>query len=563
MTVTLADKPWLKNYDEGVPHEIKIPKHTLHHFLERSAKNYADNTALVYRGTEISYRDLNKAAEDIAAGLRASGFKKGDRAVIYMPNCPQFVMSYYGILKAGGVVIATNPLYTERELKHQLKDCGAETVFVLTSFYDLLKKVQESGETNVKRVIATNVKEYFPFMLKLLFTLLKEKKGGHRVHLKDGDTWFQDFLKMGSKAPRAKVDVSAEDMALFQYTGGTTGLSKGAIGLHRNMVANVYQLAAWMPKMEKGKEVMLTSIPLFHSYGMVAAMHLSLAFGFKMVLIVDPRDQKDVLSSIEKYKVTLFPGVPTMYNAVNNNPDVKAGKYDLKSIKYCFSGAAPLLLEVKQKFEAITGATLVEAYGMSETHVAATANPLEGRNIAGSIGLPLPNMELRVVDSNDPTKDLGLNQIGELAMKGPNIMQGYWNMPEATADTLVDGWLFSGDVVEVDDEGYVYIRDRKKDMIIAGGYNIYPREVEEVLTAHPDVLECAVAGIMDPKRGETVKAWVVKQPGATITEKELIDWSKGELAAYKYPRVIEFRDELPKSGVGKILKRELVKDEKA
>lgn len=562
MSSPLAQKPWLKSYDEGVPHTIDIPDHALPHFLEESARKYPDHTALIFKGHKISYRELNELADAVAAGLFAHGFKKGDRAVVYMPNTPQFVMTYYGILKAGGIVIATNPLYTDRELEHQLADCGAETVFVMSLFYNQLKRVQKGGKTNVQRVVVTNIKEYLPVHLRILFTLLKEKKEGHRVELESGDIAFQDFLATGKNAPKPTVAVTHEDVAVLQYTGGTTGLSKGAIALHRNLVSNTYMIRSWLSDWDYGQEIFLTAIPLFHSYGMITAMHFSISIAGTMVLIPNPRDQKDVLGSINKYQPTLFPGVPAMYVAIVNNPDVIAGKYNIRSIRACISGAAPLLMETKHRFEELTGGKLVEGYGLTEAHVATHCNPVNGENKAGSIGLPLPNMECRVVDVEDGETDLGIGEIGELVMRGPSIMQGYWQMPTETENTLRDGWLYTGDIVECDEQGYFYIRDRKKDMIIAGGYNVYPREVEEVLARHPAVVEVGVAGIPDPKRGETVKAWIVKKPGDPTTEEEIIEWSKEHLAKYKYPRIIEFRDELPKTTVGKVLKRELVKEHK-
>jgi long-chain acyl-CoA synthetase len=562
MTVMPSAKPWLANYDPGVPKTVDILNIPLFKLLEEAAQKFTNNTAMVFRGKKITFRELNELADAIAAGLAAHGFKKGDRAVIYMPNSPQFVMTYYGILKAGGIVIATNPLYTERELEHQLADCGAETVFVMSLFYDRLKKVQQGGHTKVKRIVVTNVKEYFPPHLKFLFTLLKEKKDGHRVTLREGDMAFQDFLALGKRSPKPNVTVTGDDIALLQYTGGTTGLSKGAICLHRNMATNMVMMESWMSNLEPGKEVILTAIPLFHSYGMVTAMNFAMRLGAMMVLIVNPRDLKDVLDSITKYKATLFPGVPAMYVAINNNADVKAGKYDLRSIKACLSGSAPLLQETKRDFEALTGGKLVEGFGMSETHVATHCNPLEGVNPPGSIGFPLPAVECRVVDQTDGHTDLGAGQVGELLVKGPTVMPGYWNMEAETGKSIVDGWLYTGDVVEMDEKGYFYIRDRKKDMIIAGGYNVYPREVEEVLVTHPAVMEAAVAGIPDAKRGETVKAWIVKNPGyESVTEQEIIEWSQGQLAKYKYPRMVEFLPELPRSAAMKVLKRELVKKE--
>ncbi len=563
MSLHYADKPWTKSYDKGVPETIDVPSHPVQYFLEEGARRVPNNTAMIFQGREVSYAELNSTADTIAAGLAANGFKKGDRAVIYMPNLPQFVMIYYGILKAGGIVIATNPLYTERELQHQLKDCGAETVFVLSRYYPLLKKVQKSGETKVKRIIVAYIKDYLPGVKSLLYGLVKEKKEGDRVDIEPGDMTMKDFLALGARSPKANVTVTGEDIALLQYTGGTTGLSKGAIGLHRNLVSNVTMVSKWIQDWEYGKDTLLGAIPFFHSYGMVTAAIFTFAVGGRLLIVPNPRDLPYVLESISKYKPAYFPGVPAMYVGINNNKDVAAGKYDLRSIRACISGSAPLLVDTKQKFEKLTGGKLVEGYGLTESHVATHANPILGKNPPGSIGLPLPGVEVRIVDPIEGDKELPIGAVGELIMRGPTIMQGYWNMPNETASSLRDGWLYTGDIARMDEEGYFYIEDRKKDLIICGGYNVYPREIEEVLARHPAVMEVSVAGVPDPKRGENVMAWVVKRPGfENVTEAEIIAWSKNELAAYKYPRYIEFRNELPKTTVGKVLKRELVREYK-
>ena len=559
MSVTYDDRPWTKRYDEGVPTEVPLPTHPVHDFLRKSAARFPGNTAIIFKGRRITYRELDEASDAIAAGLVANGFAKGDRAVIYMANTPQSVMAFYGILKAGGIVIATNPLYSERELEHQLADCGAETVFVMTLFYDQLKRVQKSGRTAVKRIIVTNIKEYLPSHLRLLFGLLKEKKEGHHAVLEPGDVWFQDFLAAGRQAPPARVEVGPDDIALLQYTGGTTGIAKGAIALHRNLASNTVMVRSWLSDLRESEEIIVGAIPFFHSYGMVTVLCLAPAVGAAMIAIPNPRDLKDVLSSINKYRPTVYPGVPAMYIAINNNPDVAAGKYDLKSIRACISGSAPLLLETKTKFEAISGAKLVEGYGLTEAHVVTHANPIYGENRAG-IGLPLPNVEARIVNAEDGDEIVPVGEAGELIIRSPSVMAGYWQMPTETANCLRDGWLYTGDIARMDEDGYFYIEDRKKDMIIAGGFNIYPREVEEVLAEHPAVLEVAVAGVPDARRGETVKAWIVKKPGDPTTEEQIIEWSKERLAKYKYPRLIEFRDELPRTTVGKVLKRELVKE---
>ncbi len=556
-TVQPADMPWLNQYESSVPHTIDLPEHPLTDFLEKSAAKAPNHVAMIFKGKAITYAELNAAADNVAAALHATGFKQGDRAVVYMANSPQSIISYYGILKAGGIVIATNPLYTERELAHQLEDCGAETIFVMSLFYQNVKNVQ--SRTNIKRIIVTNIKEYFPGHLKLLFTLLKEKKDGHRATVAPEDMWFGDFLALGAKAPAPKVTLSGDDVALLQYTGGTTGLSKGAIATHKAMAANVYMMQKWMYKWKERQENILVSIPLFHSYGMVTAMHFGLSILATLVIIPNPRDQKDVLTSIEKHKVTLFPGVPAMYNAINNNPDVLAGKYDLGSVTSCLSGSAPLMRETQMQFEKLTGGQLVEGYGMTETHVATHANRMYVDNPEGSIGLPLPGVDCRVRDAADPSVELAAGQIGELWVKTPTLMSGYWNLEEKTRETMVDGWYATGDIVEMNEDGFFFIRDRKKDMILSGGYNIYPRELEEVYMTHPDVLEVAVIGVPNEKRGEEPVAYIVRKPDATITEEQFIAWGKEQFARYKYPRQVKFLDELPKSGVGKVLKRELRK----
>lgn len=558
--ISYTDRPWLKNYEPAVRSEIPFPDVPLHFALEESARRYPDHTALIFKGRRMSYRELNETADAVAAALLADGFSKGDRAVIYMPNIPQFVAIFYGILKAGGIAVATNPMYTERELSHQLADCGAETVFVLSLYYAKLKRVQSRRASQIRRIVVANVKEYLPAHLRPFFRLFRESQEGHRVELRAGDRHFQEFLAAGRRQPKPNVLVTSDDIALLQYTGGTTGLSKGSVGLHRNIVANIHTSRAWLTDCKGKDEVLLAALPFFHAYGLILVLNLGVLMGATLVLIVNPRDKDDFFGSINRYKPTIFPGVPAMYVALNNDPGVLKGKYDIRSIRVCLSGAAPLLLETKQKFEDLTGGRVVEAYGLTEAHCVTHANPIYGHCKIGSVGLPMPGVRARIVDVTDGTTEMPLNHLGEIIIKGPSIMQGYWNMPEETESSLRDGWLYTGDIGRMDEDGYFFIEDRKKDMIIASGYNIYPRELEEVLIRHPAVMEVSVAGVPDPKRGETAKAWIVPTPGASITEEEIIDWSKSKLAAYKYPRLVEFRDELPKSNAGKILKRELVKE---
>jgi long-chain acyl-CoA synthetase len=560
-------KPWLAHYDKGVPQTIEIPNVPLFHFLEESARKYPDRACTIFKGAVITYKEMNAITDRVAAALADMGVKKGDRVGIFMPNTPQFVMAFFGILKAGGVVVATNPLYTPPEIEHQASDAGIEYMFVMTNFYNTIKKAQP--KTKIRKLIVTNLKETLPPVMRVLFSLLREKKGGFRIDggLRDGDVWFQDLLAKYKDAPRPKLEVGPDDTALFQYSGGTTGVSKGAVALHRNVVANTMQMKAWFVTSQDGQEVYLMAIPLFHVYGMVAGMSVAMAGGSSMVMVPNPRDLKDVLENISKYKATIFPGVPAMYNGINNHPDVKANKYDLSSIKACISGSAALMRETKDQFEKLTGGKVFEGYGLSEAPTATHCNPLLGENKTGSIGMPLPNVEVKLISLDDGETELSQGEIGEIAIHGPQVMKGYHNMPTETANTLhmmQDGkvWLFTGDIARMDEDGYFYIVDRKKELIKPGGYQVWPREVEEAIAAHPKVLEVGVAGIPDPYRGETVKAWIVLKPGETATAEEIKSFCKERLAAYKVPTHYEFRNELPKTTVGKILRRELVRQHK-
>ncbi|MEP7134015.1 MAG: long-chain fatty acid--CoA ligase [Chloroflexota bacterium] len=563
----MNDKPWLAHYDKGVPQTFEIPSVPLFNFLDESARKYPDRACTIFKGAVITYKEMSAISDRIAAALVDMGLKKGDRVGIFMPNSPQFVMVFFGILKAGGVVVATNPLYTAPEIEHQASDAGIEYMFVMTNFYNTIKKAQP--KTKIKKLIVTNLKETLPPLTRVLFTLLREKKGGFRIEggLKDGDIWLQDLLAKHKDAPRPKLEVGPDDTALFQYSGGTTGVSKGAVAMHRNVVANALQIKSWMTGLDEGKEVVLMAIPLFHVYGMVAGMSFAMATGASMVMVPNPRDLKDVLENIAKYKATIFPGVPAMYNGINNHPDVKAGKYELSSIKACISGSAALMRETKDQFEKLTGGKVFEGYGLSEAPTATHCNPLMGENKTGSIGMPLPNVEVKLISLDDGETELQQGEIGEIIIHGPQVMKGYHNMPTETANTLrtmKDGkvWLFTGDIARMDEDGYFYIVDRKKELIKPGGYQVWPREVEEALMDHPKVMDVGVAGIPDPYRGETVKAWIVLKPGETATEEELKAFCKERLAAYKVPTHYEFRSELPKTTVGKILRRELVRQHK-
>jgi long-chain acyl-CoA synthetase len=556
----MEDRPWLNHYDKGVPQTIDYPAITLHSLLEEAARKHPAKPCTNFKGATISYKEMDEITDRLAAGLADLGVKKGDRVGMFMLNTPQFVMVYFAILKLGGVVVAVNPLYSPPEIEHQVNDAGLELMIVMSNFYNRIKEVQP--KTKIRKVVVTNLKETLPPVLRILFTLAKEKKGGFRVELAEGDTWLQDLISRHKAADRPRVDVSPDDIALFQYSGGTTGVSKAAVALHRNLVANALQIRSWMPSAVEGEEVVLMAIPLFHVYGMVAGMCFAIRISSSMVMIPNPRDLKDVLDSIQKYKATIFPGVPTMYNAINNHKDVLEGKYNLSSIKACISGSAALMRDTKDKFEKLTGGKLVEGFGMSEAPTATHCNPLYGENPEGSIGLPLPDIDCRIISLEDEVTVMPVGEIGELVVRGPNVMKGYHNMPTETANQLRDGWLFTGDIARMDEKGFFYIVDRKKELIKPGGYQVWPREVEEAICPMPKVLEVGVAGIPDPYRGETVKAWVVLKPGETATEDEIKAWAKEHLAPFKVPTQIEFRDELPKTTVGKILRRELVRQEK-
>jgi long-chain acyl-CoA synthetase len=489
-----------------------------------------------------------------------------------MPNIAAFVISYYAVLKAGGVVAATNPTYPPDKMQFQINDSDATIVITMSLFYNMLKQIQP--KTKVKTMIVTNVKEYLPPIAKFLFTLAKEKKDGHRIEsLAPGDQWFQDVLaKYAGK--KATVDVTPDDLALFQYTGGTTGVSKAAMATHQALVANTLQMRAWLLGDDPDggeKDSFLGAIPMFHSFGMVAVLNVAIGIGSQIIMVPNARDIGDLLDNINTFKPTLFHGVPALYNAINNYPDVKSGKVDLKSIRVCVSGSAPLPPATKREFERLSGGTLLEGFGMSEAPTASHCNPVKGENRAGSIGLPLPDMEVRIVSLDDGETEVPIGEVGELIMTGPQVMIGYHGMPTETANVIreKDGkrWLYSGDIARMDADGYFYIVDRKKDMALIGGFNVYPNTIEKVLTDHPAVLEAGVAAIPHPdpdKAGqEALKAWIVVRPDQKVTEKELIAYCESHLARYEVPTRFAFVAELPKTTVGKTLRRELVQMEMA
>ncbi len=547
------NKPWLKFYDEGVPHHIEYPDVPLYEFLENSTRKYPNNTAIYYFGTTLTYKQLHDLTLRFAGALQSLGLKKGDRVAIMLPNCPQFLIAFYGALKAGCIVVQTNPLYVERELIEILGDSRPDTIVTI----DILHKRIESvvKEIPLKNVIYTSIDEYFPPLLRMLYRirLALERR---LPHIKYGRGVF-NLKKLLKSVNREPYDVEInpkEDVALLQYTGGTTGTPKGAMLTHYNLVVNTIQCVSWNPIRKEGEEVVMGALPFFHVYGMTVAMNYSVYVGGKLILL--PKfDVRRLVKLLARERVTLFPGAPTMYIAVINTPGVE--KYNLKSIRACISGSAPLPVKVKEDFENLTGAKLVEGYGLSEASPVTHCNPIYGLNKPGSIGVPFPDTEAKIVDVETGNTELETGEIGELIVSGPQVMKGYWNRPDETERVLRDGWLYTGDIAKMDEDGYFYIVDRKKDMIISGGFNIYPREIEEVLYQHPGVKEAAVVGVPHSYRGEVPKAYIVPKEGYTLTEQEIKEHCRKLLAKYKVPKYIEFREELPKTFVGKVLKRKL------
>jgi long-chain acyl-CoA synthetase len=555
--ISYGNKPWLANYEKGVPAELNYEEACLPEFLDRAAARYPDNSALIFQGYNVSYRQLKDMVDRFATALYDFGIKKGDSVAILLPNVIPCVVSYYAILKIGGIAVMNNPLYSDRELKHQFTDSGAKVLVTL----DLLgnRMIDLRPETSINQIVYTSIGDYLPFPKNILFPLVaKKKKLAARVKSADAVYQWKEVLSGNSPDP-PKMELSFDDTAMYQYTGGTTGVSKGVILTHANLSKNVQQVRSWFPSFKTGTETMLGALPFFHVFGLTGAMNFAIYMGWGDILV--PKPQPDaLLETISKFKPTFAPLVPTMYIGMLNHPKI-AGS-DLTSLKGCFSGSAPLPVEVIKDFENITGAVIVEGFGMTESSPVTHINPFAGgKRKVGSIGIPIPDTKCRIVDLEDGKTDLAIEEVGELIIKGPQVMKGYWNKPEATAETLVDGWLLTGDIAKMDEEGYFYIVDRKKDMIISGGYNVYPRDIEEVFFEHPKVLEATAIGISHPIRGEAVKVFVVLVEGQTATQEEMIEYCQDRLAKYKWPTEIEFRKELPKTNVGKVLKKELRQQE--
>jgi long-chain acyl-CoA synthetase len=552
----MEDRVWHQSYDQGVLPAIDFEEVTVPGLLERSAASYGDAIALVFMNSRLTFRQLKAEVDRFATALAALGVGKGTRVAIQLPNLPQTVIAYYATLSVGGQAVMTNPLYVEREIEHQWNDAGCALAVTADFLFEgRIRAIR--GALPVKNYVIASIPEYLRFPLNLL-ARFKLKRAAPPLVAKVGPgEGIHSMRKLIRATPPKppKVEIAMDDIAALQYTGGTTGVSKGAMLTHRNLSYNVQQVSAWFAEARRGEEVMLAVLPYFHVFGMTVAMNYSMHMAAATVLMPDPRDIPQMVKNIAKHRVTLFPAVPAMFNAINNYPRVE--DIDLTSVKFCFSGSAPLPIDVGRRFESMTGATIAEGYGLTETSPVTNVNPLKGKRKPGSVGIPIGETDVKVVDVEDGTIEQPTGSEGEIIIKGPQVMKGYWGAPDVTNDVIKGGWLYTGDIGRADEEGYLFIVGRKKDMIIASGYNVYPDEVDGVLMAHPAVLEAATIGVPDERRGETVKSFIVLVKGHTTTADELIEYSRKELAAYKVPRQIEFRDELPKNTMLKVLRREL------
>ena len=551
-----GDRPWIRSYEAGVPPSLTYPDSTLGNILSQTAQKFPDHTALLFFGKKISYNELDRQVNQFARALLGLGIRKGDRVAIMLPNIPQMVIAYYGTLRSGAIAVPTNPLYHEHELEVQLTDSGAETLVAVDMFFPVIDHVLK--KTNVKNLILCGIKDYLPFPLNLLYPI-KARIDKQWVSVPRVPP-IHDFMSLLHTAESTPIsaDVKPDDTALLQYTGGTTGVPKGAILTHRNLVVNAAQSRAWLTLRNEGEERILCVIPFFHVYGMTTAMNLGVLIGAELILL--PKfHTKEVLQMINKHRPTIFPGIQAMYLAIGNYDSID--KDDLTSLKAAISGAGPLMREVQDRFEQLTKARIVEGYGLSEASPVTHANPIFGKRKLGTIGLPWPDVEARIVDLETGEKTVPVGGTGELVVQGPQVMKGYWNKPEETARALKGGWLHTGDIASMDEDGYFTIVDRIKDMIKTVGENVYPREVEEVLFAHPKVKDAVVVGIPQEFMGEEIKAYIVLKEGMTATEEEIIRFCREQLSKFKVPKHIEFRDLLPKTLVGKVLRRVLRDEE--
>lgn len=546
--------PWRRHYEPGVSRTLSYIEKTLPDFLNETALRFPRKTALIFEGYRMTYTELKSAVDRFSCALAALGIRKGDRVAILLPNIIPCVISYYAVLKIGGITVMNNPLYTDHELEYQFNDSGARMLITLDLLANRMIALRE--KTAIEHIIYTSLGDYLPPVKRLFFPLAARfKKYSARVRPAEKVLEWKRFISQAGPTA-SPIDLTLEDTAMFQYTGGTTGISKGVVLTHGNLSRQIQQLRAWFPKFPEGEETMLGALPFFHVFGLTTSMNFSIFLGWCNVLVPKP-DSNALIKAIETYRATFVPLVPTMYIGILHHPDIE--KMDLSSIKGCFSGSAPLPLDVITEFEKKTGAIIVEGYGLTETSPVTHINPFVGNGRkAGSIGMPIPDTSCRIVDALEGKREVPVGESGELIIKGPQVMKNYWNRPEESAAAFTpDGFLFTGDIACMDEDGYFFIVDRKKDMVLSGGYNVYPRDVEEALFDHPAVQEAAVIGIPHSKYGEAVKAFVVLRNGETVSKKVLIDHCRGRLAKYKVPVDIEFRDALPKNNIGKVLKDEL------
>jgi long-chain acyl-CoA synthetase len=553
---------WLKGYDEGVPTTLQpYPERTLLDYLSESSRTWPDRPAMLFKGSKINYRQLEEESDSLAAALIASGVKRGDRVALCLPNCPQFMIAEFAAWKAGAIVCPFNPTYSEREMGEALRTTGAETLIVLNRFYDKVKRVQST--TSLKRIVATNIKEYLPVFLRVAYTFLKEKNEGERIVLQAGDYRFTDLLRGFRRASRSDVRISPDDPSVILMSGGTTGTPKGVVGVHRGMVIAGLQLQAWLrPAMNEWTDTIMCPLPLFHVYANVGLQSLALINHNPIALIPNPREIRDLLKEIIDVKPAFLCTVPTLLSGIMNHPMARDGKVDFTSIKLCFSGGSALMGETKRRFEELTGGVIVEGYSLTEAQMAVHANPVLGQKKIGSVGLPLPDVEVRIVDTEDGTTRVPQGEVGEVVLRAPQLMQGYWQKPDETREMIRtndrgERLLYTGDLGYQDEDGYLFLVDRKKDLIKTSGYQVWPREIEEVISSHPAVAEVGVVGLPDQMRGEIVKAWIVLRHGQRATGAELKAFSRERLAPYKVPTKYEFVTELPKTQIGKVLYRVL------
>jgi long-chain acyl-CoA synthetase len=557
--------PWLAHYDRGVPDTLApYPPRTLLDYLADDARDHPGDAALLFKGSTMTFAELEQASNAFAAALSSLGVKRGDRVGLLLPNCPQFFIAEIGAWKIGAIVAPLNPTYTEAELEGPLRDNGVDTLVTLTRFYQRVKRLQP--RTGIRRVVATNIKEYFPPVLRLLFTLVREARDGDRVTIAADDHRFAALLRAHAAAAPPARAVSPSDPAVLLMSGGTTGTPKGVLGTHAAYVMAGLQIQAWLQSaLTLGSSVIMLPLPMFHVYGNVGVQSLSLITRNPLSIVPNPRDLPDLLATIRRVKPAFFNGVPTLYVALLNHPDVQKGKVDFKSIRMCVSGAAALMADTKERFETLTGGRIVEGYSLTEAMMALCINPANGPNKLGSVGMPLPDVHVRIFDGDEGTRELPPGETGEICIAAPQLMSGFWNRPEETASVLRDHavssgphrWLHTGDLGYLDADGYLFIVDRKKDLIKTSGYQVWPREIEEALSSHPAVAEVGVAGVPDEFKGEAIKAWVVLRSGQTATEADLRAFCRDRLAPFKIPSYVEFRKELPKTMVGKVLRRAL------